>query len=291
MGCYIHQFDRKLTAILKTYNQEDTVEAAVESMLNQNTNFDYTIMILDDCSTDKTSAICSDYAKKHPEKIVHICQKKNLGVTSNYRDGLNRIRSSFIAVLEGDDLWTDANKLQLQVDAMEENPECLIGGHDTLVVNLNTGRRSLFIGGRADTEKQIIFSGPPGPFRMHPSSRIYRNHDCLRNLPKNLLFDTHLYRHFMMLGKGIYLNRNMSTHHITGQGFWSGRKKIDRKIFSINLAYEACRYYNFEQDRLICKSKNFLGLLKSMFGPAIGWKVYHSTYLFYLKLRKIFSHK
>lgn len=106
---------------LYTYNHEKYISEAIESVLMQQTNFNYRIIIGEDCSTDNTRAICVEYQKKYPEKIVLILQEKNLGAINNSFIVHNTCTSKYVAILEGDDFWTDPLKLQKQVDFMENN--------------------------------------------------------------------------------------------------------------------------------------------------------------------------
>ena len=106
-----------------TYNHEKYIAQAIESALMQKTNFDYEIVIGEDCSTDKTRKIVDTYAKKYPDKIKLILNEKNIGMIPNFIKTLNMCRGKYIAMLEGDDYWTDPYKLQKQVDFLETNPD------------------------------------------------------------------------------------------------------------------------------------------------------------------------
>ena len=121
-----------LTVILLTYNHEKTIAKAFESILEQQTNFEFEIFVLEDCSTDKTADICRQYKQRYPNKIRLFLNEKNLGVTKNLKEGLLKIKTKYFAFLEGDDYWCNKYKLQKQVDALEKNPECMICGHNTL---------------------------------------------------------------------------------------------------------------------------------------------------------------
>jgi glycosyltransferase involved in cell wall biosynthesis len=106
-----------------TYNHERFIAKAIESVLMQETNFDYQLIIGDDSSTDRTVEICKGYENNYPGKIKLIRNETNLGLLRNYKGVLESCNAKYIALLEGDDFWTDANKLQLQFDFLEHNPE------------------------------------------------------------------------------------------------------------------------------------------------------------------------
>ncbi len=110
-----------------TYNHAPYIRQCLDSFLMQKTNFKYEIIIHDDCSTDGTSEIVLEYAKKYPDVIIPIIQKEN-----QYQKGNKRILANFVfpkakgkyyAICECDDYWTDPLKLQKQVDFLESNPD------------------------------------------------------------------------------------------------------------------------------------------------------------------------
>jgi glycosyltransferase involved in cell wall biosynthesis len=123
----------KLSVVMITYNHAKYIEQAVNSVLLQDTNFDYEIIIGEDCSTDRTREILIEFQKRHPEKIKLVLHPENVGMISNFTFVLNRARGQYIALIEGDDYWTSPNKLQQQVDYMEANPECRICFHEVEV--------------------------------------------------------------------------------------------------------------------------------------------------------------
>lgn len=106
-----------------TYNHEKYIKEAIESVLIQKTNFDYEIVIGEDCSVDKTREIVMEYVRKYPDRIKVILNKKNLGMIHNFINTLKNCKGKYIAMLEGDDYWIDPYKLQKQVDFLESHPD------------------------------------------------------------------------------------------------------------------------------------------------------------------------
>lgn len=107
--------------VMVTYNQENYIEQAIGSVLAQNCSFDYKLIISDDFSTDKTAIICRKYANLYPEKIIFLQNKNNLGLVHNYKRAFDICSAKYISLLEGDDYWTDENKLEKQVKLMESD--------------------------------------------------------------------------------------------------------------------------------------------------------------------------
>lgn len=115
----------KVSVCMITYNHEKFIAQAIESVLMQQTDFPFELIIGEDCSTDGTAAIVRDYAEKYPDIIVPIIRDKNIGARKNSIDILSRPRGEFVALLEGDDYWTDPLKLQKQIDFFNKHPNCV----------------------------------------------------------------------------------------------------------------------------------------------------------------------
>lgn len=119
--------DRPLVSIeCLTYNQEPYIAQTLDGFLMQKTDFPFEVIVHDDASTDRTVDIIREYEKKFPEIIKPIYESENQ--YSKHDDSLNRIvtaaiRGKYIAMCEGDDYWIDEDKLQMQVDFLEKNPE------------------------------------------------------------------------------------------------------------------------------------------------------------------------
>lgn len=126
-----------------TYNHEAYIGDAIEGFLKQKTDFDFEILIGEDCSTDETRKVIEKYVLKYPSKIRLITSDENVGAHNNaYRLHKNS-NGKYIALCEGDDYWTDSLKLQKQVNYMEKNPDCTLCFHNAKVLSTNneeTGR-------------------------------------------------------------------------------------------------------------------------------------------------------
>ena len=128
-----------------TYNHERYIRQAIEGVLNQRTDFAYEVVIGEDASTDRTREICFEYQRRYPEKIRVLWSEENqYAVAGNVVRVNAACRGKYIAYCEGDDYWTNPDKLQLQIDAFRANPNlgiCLMG---TDVEIESTGERRLF---------------------------------------------------------------------------------------------------------------------------------------------------
>ena len=112
----------KLSVFVVTYNQEQYIRQCLDSIVMQKVNFDYEVIISDDCSTDGTGAICDEFAAKYPQVQV-FRHEKNIGLLKNWEFVMNKCKGEYIALIEGDDYWIDENKLQRQVDWLGAHPD------------------------------------------------------------------------------------------------------------------------------------------------------------------------
>jgi len=132
----------KVSVLIITYNHEKFIARAIDSALMQKANFDYEIVIGEDCSTDHTRDIVIDYQKRYPDKIRLLLSERNLGGQKNFVRTLQACQGEYIALLDGDDYWTSPHKLQKQVDFLDSRPECAICFHDVTVFYEDGGRKS-----------------------------------------------------------------------------------------------------------------------------------------------------
>lgn len=113
-----------VSVIVATYNQARFISQCIDSILSQQFEVPYELIIAEDGGSDDTKEICIQYQKKHPKKIRLLLQEKNKGISGNYYDLLSLARGKYIAQVAGDDFWCNVNKLQIQYDYMETHPNC-----------------------------------------------------------------------------------------------------------------------------------------------------------------------
>lgn len=115
---------RRITTIITAFNHKNFIAEAINSALNQTGNFRHTILISDDASPDGTREIVRQYAKEHPSVIKDISPDGNLGISGNLRRAFAHVEDDWVAILEGDDYWTDEKKLEKQLRFLEERTDC-----------------------------------------------------------------------------------------------------------------------------------------------------------------------
>lgn len=183
----------KVQIVCVTYNQKDYIKEALDSFIMQKTNFDFEVLIGDDCSTDGTSEIVAEYAKKHPNIIKYFRRTPNMGPLENFMDLCDRVTAKYAAFCDGDDFWTDENKLQKQYDFMERNEDVNICCHRTKIqANEDWSLYSFYAkqdfiipnGKKAPSNKKLIVSNIIYEY-PHTSSLFIRWNKNVR-IPENL---------------------------------------------------------------------------------------------------------
>lgn len=127
----------KVSIICTNYNKGDWVREAMDSFLNQKTNFDFEIIIIDDASTDHSYEIIQEYQKKFPEKVRTFRNEVNLGITRTWKKVCQEAKGQYIARCDSDDFWTDPFKLQKQVDLLDASTDSLWSNTEFDMVDLD----------------------------------------------------------------------------------------------------------------------------------------------------------
>ncbi|NRF37246.1 glycosyltransferase [Pedobacter foliorum] len=131
----VSEHDLMVSVCCITYNHEKYIAQALEGFLMQETNFKYEILIGEDKSTDGTKAVVEAYRKQYPEMIKLITHDTNIGAIRNQIGVLTQAKGKYVAMCDGDDFWTDASKLQKQVDFLEANDDYVICCHHSEVID------------------------------------------------------------------------------------------------------------------------------------------------------------
>jgi glycosyltransferase involved in cell wall biosynthesis len=128
--------DVRVSVLVSAYNFERYIARALDSVLEQVGVEPWEVLVGDDCSTDSTRAIVRDYARRHPDVIRTVFPEKNLGGAgiNMWGELLRRSRGRYLAGLDGDDYWTDPDKLRRQAVHLDEHPECSMVFHNAAYV-------------------------------------------------------------------------------------------------------------------------------------------------------------
>lgn len=115
----------KVSVSIVTYNHAKFVRQTLDSVLCQETNFDFEIIVGDDLSKDNTREILAEYQARYPDKIRLLLHPTNLGNNGmhNALATFKEARGEYIAQMDGDDYWVNPHKLQKQADLLDQHPE------------------------------------------------------------------------------------------------------------------------------------------------------------------------
>lgn len=231
-----------VTVLMPTYNHEKFIFKAIDSVLMQETNFPVFLVISDDASTDDTFNIILSFLDRNNVKIVLHRNEKNIGALLNgakLREEAINLGCKYVAILEGDDYWTDPHKLQRQVDFLEKNSSysfCIHAADTVDENNLLIPQKSF----RKNTVNRIIdinkaISSGGGSYAT--SSLVFKN--LIKSYPefmhKAQSGDSALLLLLALNGNGMFLDFKASCYRIHGGGINSSVQKnvADRVAWQI----------------------------------------------------------
>lgn len=167
----------KVSVMMVTYNHEKYLEQAILSVINQNTDFKYELLIGEDCSTDQTRKIAEKYQMMYPEIVKLITHNKNVGPLKNEADLRRRCRGQYIAVLEGDDYWTNPEKLKRQAEFLDSHPQYIGVSHNVTVLDENGKKLPYKLQGFHHQQEHVYTKKNALRYEMigHLSGWMYRN--------------------------------------------------------------------------------------------------------------------
>lgn len=221
----------KVSVCMIAYNHQAFIAEAIESVLSQKTDFPFELVIGDDNSKDDTGRICEEYAAKYPGKIRYFRREKNWGMMPNFIETLQSCTGQYIAICEGDDYWTDVNKLQLQTDFLDAHPEYSLCCHNHSVLT----RGKLVTAGKDFTEEFRTVKTEEYLLRpfFHTTSYFFRNTAMPRPFPEwysHVLAGDHFLVLFLAMKGNIgCLNKRMSVFRNHGSSVSFTRSALDIK--------------------------------------------------------------
>ena len=216
-----------------TYNHERYVDQAVESVFAQKADFPIEVIIADDGSTDRTPKLIE--AARAPEHITvrPVLRDRNIGMHANFADAWARCTGDAIAMLEGDDMWTDERKLADQLQLLAAHPAMTMCGGGARAVDANGNLRPEHWPDNFDepvTLETLIEANV-----LQTCSLMYRagvvtalpswfGGLAMGDWPLNLL---HAFR-----GDVGFLKRDVAAYRFHDGGVWSGRRRAYRLLAS-----------------------------------------------------------
>ena len=153
------------------------IAQAIESVLAQDFEEGFELLIGEDASGDDTLAISETYQARYPELIQVLPAASNSGMHANFKRLWHAARGDYIAFCEGDDYWSDTAKLSKQTRFLEQNPDCTMCGTFTRKIAQGTSGEWEFAG---EVRPRVLqakysFSDLIGGYHFHFSSVMIRS--------------------------------------------------------------------------------------------------------------------
>lgn len=247
-----------LSVFCLTYNHVNYIKRTIESFLVQNTSFEFDIFIFDDASNDGTSEIIRHYTQMYPKKIKSYISEKNTYRDKNRTEILNQLfdlylDGKYVAWCEGDDYWIDKNKLQKQVEFLENNPECVMVAHAHKIwdsVNKTWSVKKIKEKNGYLTNEEVILQ-PQG--NLATASLVMKRDVFLMQggFPRCDVLDFPMQLNAISKGRIYYMSDIMSVYRYMHLGSWTFNYVKNEKMFlSHSLGFiEFLKKYNLYTKR------------------------------------------
>ncbi|MES2316907.1 MAG: glycosyltransferase [Pseudomonadota bacterium] len=232
----------KVSICMLAYNHQEFIGQAVESVLAQSRDFDIELVIGDDASSDDTSAILRRYQREHPDQIKLRVNPTNMGMMGNLEATLSECTGLYIAMLEGDDYWSDPQKLAKQVKFLENNREFAVCFHPVRVLENNTFKPDRFT---LEVPSVTSINDLAKGNYIHTCSVVYRT-GAFSEYPASFKSSTvgDYFMHMLFARHGLIkkLPDTMAVYRVHSGGVWSAHHNLERKITK----YLECMIGTFE---------------------------------------------
>lgn len=217
----------KVSVAIVTYNHERFIAKALDSVLSQRTAFEFEVVLGEDCSSDTTRDIVMEYKRRYPDNIRLLLNEKNLGMHANGAQVLRACTGEYIAMLDGDDYWTSAEKLQKQVDFLSGHPECSACFHDALIIhedNSEEPKHYRTMQKEFSTVEDLLIDN------FIPTAAVMFRRTLIKRLPawaESLeMGDWVIHILNALHGRIGYIDEVMSVYVVHGCGVWSTKSRL-----------------------------------------------------------------
>lgn len=246
-----------------TFNHEHYIEDALRGIVMQKTNFPFVAIVHDDASTDGTVAIVKRYAEQYPDIIHAILETENqyskgtLGTVVNA--AINNAGAKYVALCEGDDYWTDPNKLQMQVDFMECHPEYSMCFHD-VDIKAEKGRDWYDVYGKLEDRDydafEDIYHWCMPTCSMLMRAEVYRARPVN---PKFRMGDNVLVLTAGRMGKIRCIPRKMGVYRLTPTSWIGGQSNKTQRFKYIS------HYYGLLEEFESCRNEKMYDMMEGQY--------------------------
>ncbi len=247
----------KVSVCVVTYNQEEYIAKCLQSLVDQEADFPFEIIVGDDCSTDDTRLIIEDFALRYPDLIVRNYQQKNLGPTRNILSTYLLARGRYIAHLDGDD-YALPGKLKLQCDILDRNSNCFMVTHRVLKVDA-FGNKIGCAGSNVTAIRDYEFLIENLPFFAN-SSKMFRNEHVAEffEISNGELFDFDMHVFQVQHGSIFHLSETLGVYRVD--------VGIAKSAKTLNIAMVNAMYRMFDNE--MTRNPDKISLLKKSYRKA-----------------------
>lgn len=254
----------KVSVVIVTYNQVQYIEETINSVLRQNTGFPFEIIVADDGSNDGERDLLKTIQQKHPELLRLIFNDKNMKVTRNCFNGFMKARGEYIALLAGDDIWIDNQKLSKQVHILDMDREIsvVLTGYQKLYEDTGEfekidawkspltkryGKNAL-----EDVLEEHFSFFPVGSsilFRTKEIQEYYLNASKIINSENAPGEGMPIFTHFAMIGRYYFMTDITTAYRIRKRSLCHIDDKQKQECFNIKYAFQKiniAEYYNLK---------------------------------------------
>lgn len=245
----------ELTIIMTCYNQEDCIRQAVDSLLNQQLNFDYKLIITDDNSTeDNSKEVIKELVEKY-SFIEAVFAEENAGYLVNVLRGKRQADTKYLCLLDSDDYYTDTHFLQDAYDFLESHPDYTV--YEANVNTLKDGVYRPFVNpkfksGSYDMKDLVNNSVPV----TQTTGQFFRNVIYSKGVPevveasigdkvaeRSWEGDTTRFLMHLKWGKAYYSDKIIGVYRITPNGIWTRMKKSSQFLYKARVRVDYCDYF------------------------------------------------
>ena len=248
--------DTKVTIIMSNYNQEKYIEQAIESVLAQNVNFNWQLIITDDYSTkDNSVEIIKKYVEKYPDKIKALLNQENGRYLKNILRAKTITKTEYFCLLDSDDYWTDTNYLQDAVDFLDNNPDYVIYSRNVICKDEN-GKENLFVPANIPISEFTLDNYLNHTICItQTTGSFFRNVIFKNGIPPIMekaigtiserSFEGDFDRYIMHLkyGKAHYDPRPSGVYRILPSGIWSKLSDFEKNVIQAQCYIDYNEYY------------------------------------------------
>ncbi len=179
----------KVSVLCTAFNHESYIRDALQGFVSQKTNFPFEVLVNDDCSTDGTADVIREYAARYPDIIRPFYQEENLYSRLGMPGLFSTVfypnaRGKYFTLCEGDDYWSDPEKLQRQADFLDAHGDYTACVHNTLLHFCDGSRPDAPLRPEGEGDRDVdFFTVIHGPSHSFHTSSIMARREFITDPP------------------------------------------------------------------------------------------------------------